>query len=70
LLEPLKDKTAAEAIRERGGGQGQVKQLETGYENKTAGEIANLAAKGDKAAETALKIIKQASKKKGKYSGK
>ncbi|MBS0261603.1 MAG: hypothetical protein JSS02_06560 [Planctomycetes bacterium] len=33
---------------------------------KTVGEIANLAAEGDTAAETALKIIKQA-KRKGEH---
>jgi filamentous hemagglutinin family protein len=69
-LEQYKDKTAAEAIRARGGGQGQVKELQSGYGEKTVAELAKLAAKGDEAAETALKIIKQAGKKKQKYGGK
>jgi filamentous hemagglutinin family protein len=69
-LEQYKNKTAAEAIRERGGGQGQVKELQSGYGEKTVAELAKLAAKGDEAAETALKIIKQAGKKKQKYGGK
>jgi hypothetical protein len=69
-IEYLKDMTAADAIRARGGGASQVNQLETGYAQKTVGEIANLAAQEDKAAKTALKIIKQADQKNQKYSGK
>ncbi len=69
-LADLKDVTAADAIRKRGGGQSQVKQLQTGYENLTVGELANRAAAGDKEAEKALKIVKQAEKKAQKYGGK
>ncbi len=69
-LVDLKDVTAADAIRQRGGGQSQVNQLQTGYENLTVGELANRAAAGDKEAEKALKIIKQAEKKAQKYGGK
>ncbi|MDM8519436.1 hypothetical protein QUF64_05260 [Anaerolineales bacterium HSG6] len=66
----LKDMTAAEAIRQRGGGQSQVKQLQTGYELKTVGELANLAAEGNIEAKRAIKIIKEADKKAQKYGGK
>lgn len=69
-LKDLKDTKASDAIKKRGGGAGQVNQLETGYGNKTVGELANSAAKGDRAAETAIKIIKQAGSKAQKYGGK
>ncbi len=59
----------ADAIRQRGGGQTQVEQLRTDYQNKTVGELANLAVEGDADAETAIKILKQARKKREKYSG-
>ncbi len=36
----------------------------------TVGELANMASAGDAAAETAIKIIKQASSKAQKYGGK
>ena len=65
-----KDVTAAEAIRQRGGGQSQVRQLQTGYATKTLAELANLAAAGDEAARTAIKIVKQAWQKAQKYGGK
>ncbi|MCL1468704.1 hypothetical protein [Argonema galeatum] len=63
----LKDYTIADAIRERGGGQGQVNQLRSDYQNLKVGELANLAAEGDADAETAIKILKQARKKREKY---
>ncbi|OBQ14626.1 MAG: hypothetical protein AN482_01195 [Anabaena sp. LE011-02] len=63
----IKDDLIADAIRERGGGQGQVSQLRSDYQNIRVGELANLAAKGDKDAETAIKILKQARKKRDKY---
>jgi hypothetical protein len=63
----LKDKTIDEAIRERGGGQSQVNQLRTDYQTQKVGELANLAAEGDSEAETAIKILKQAKKKREKY---
>ena len=63
----IKDMDAAEAIRERGGNAGNVKKaLGNSLRGKTVGEIANMAGAGDRAAETALKIIKQAAKKGGK----
>jgi hypothetical protein len=63
----LKDKTIDEAIGERGGGQSQVNQLRTDYQTQKVGELANLAAEGDSEAETAIKILKQAKKKREKY---
>lgn len=63
----LKDNIIADAIRERGGGQGQVNQLQSDYQNMKVGELANLAADGDEEAETAIKILKQARKKREKY---
>ncbi|KYC40926.1 hypothetical protein WA1_25260 [Scytonema hofmannii PCC 7110] len=65
----LKDDIIANAIRERGGGQGQVNQLRTDYQNLKVGELANLASVGDADAETAIKILKQAKKKREKYGG-
>jgi hypothetical protein len=63
----IKDEIIADAIRERGGGQGQVNQLRRDYQNMKVGELANLAAMGDPEAETAVKILKQARKKYDKY---
>jgi len=63
----IKDDLIADAIRERGGGQGQVSQLRSDYQNIRVAELANLAAKGDTDAETAIKILKQARKKRDKY---
>ncbi|MEV6345182.1 hypothetical protein [Actinoplanes sp. NPDC051851] len=58
---------ARDAIRKRGGGAAQVSMLDPRYQEMTVAEIANRAAKGDAAAETAMKIIKQASSKAAKY---
>ena len=66
----LKDLDIAEAIRQRGGGQSQVDQLRSDYQNRRVGELANMAADGDTEAETAIKILKQARKKQEKYGGK
>ncbi len=63
----FKDNVIADAIRERGGGQGQVNQLRTDYQSMRVAELANLAALGDADAETAIKILKQARKKQEKY---
>jgi UPF0716 family protein affecting phage T7 exclusion len=54
------DKTVSEMIRLRGGGAGQVAQLETGYGQLTLREIARRAVRGDPQAIKALKMIKQA----------
>lgn len=69
-LVDLKDLDIAEAIRQRGGGQAQVDQVRTDYQDIKVGELANLAAQGDSDAETAIKILKQARKKQEKYGGK
>lgn len=69
-LVELKDLEIAEAIRQRGGGQDQVNQLQTDYQDLKVGELANLAAEGDPDAETAIKILKQAKRKQEKYRGK
>ncbi|MGB3650193.1 MAG: hypothetical protein WBA41_03165 [Rivularia sp. (in: cyanobacteria)] len=66
----LKDEIIANAIRERGGGQGQVNKLTSDYQNFKVGELANLAAEKDANAETAIKILKQAKKKRDKYGNK
>jgi RHS repeat-associated protein len=69
-LDPFKDMTVADAIKARGGNQGNVNQVPNDYKQKTVAEVANLKATGDEAADTALKMVKQASSKKQKYSGK
>jgi hypothetical protein len=66
----FKDLSAREAIRQRGGGQQQVNQLAARYADRPVGELANLAAQGDREAEKAVKIIKQARKKGAKYDDK
>jgi hypothetical protein len=66
----LKNLSAREAIRQRGGGQQQVNQLDARYADLPVGELANLAAQGDREAEKAVKIIKQARKKGEKYDDK
>ncbi|MBN3895059.1 MAG: hypothetical protein HWQ41_07265 [Nostoc sp. NOS(2021)] len=63
----IKNDIIANAIRERGGGQAQVNQLRSDYQNIKVGELANSAAAGDTDAETAIKILKQARKKRDKY---
>ena len=63
-LNILKDLDAAKAILSRGGNASNIrKALGNKLMGKTVGEIANMAAAGDNAAKSALKIIKQASKK-------
>jgi hypothetical protein len=66
----LKEQMIADAIQERGGGQGQINQLQSDYQNLSVGELANLAASGDMEAETVIKILKQAKKKSDKYGNK
>jgi hypothetical protein len=68
-LVDLKDTPADEAIRSRGGGGSQINQIGN-LRGEKVGDLANRAAGGDKAAETAIKIIKQAGKKAQKYGGK
>ncbi|MGG6270312.1 hypothetical protein ACQ4M3_38005 [Leptolyngbya sp. AN03gr2] len=69
-LVELKDLSISDAIRQRGGGQSQINQLATNIQTLTVAELANLAADGDSDAETAIKILKQAKKKRDKYGGK
>lgn len=63
----MKDEIIADAIRQRGGGQGQISQLRTDYQNLTVGALANLATEGDEEAKKAIKMLKQARKKREKY---
>ena len=69
-LSPIRNLSAAEAVRVRGGGQTQINQIRTDYHDLSIGELANRAAQGDRDAETAIKIVKQAAKKAAKYGGK
>lgn len=68
-LQAMKDETVAKAITARGGGAGQVQQVATHLREKPLGEVANMAAQGDRDAETAIKLFKQASSKAQKYGG-
>ncbi|MGB3264660.1 MAG: hypothetical protein WBA89_11925 [Microcoleus sp.] len=63
----MKDEIIADAIRQRGGGQGQISELRTDYCNLTVGALANLATEGDEEARKAIKMLKQARKKRDKY---
>ena len=63
----MKDEIIADAIRQRGGGQGQISQLRTDYQNLTVGALANLATEGDEEAKKAIKMLKQVRKKREKY---
>jgi hypothetical protein len=69
-LRDMKDVTLAEAIKARGGGGQQIQQVSNELRNKSLGEVANMAAQGNKEAETAVKLVKQASAKAQKYGGK
>jgi hypothetical protein len=63
----MKDEIIADAIRQRGGGQGQISELRTDYQILTGGALANLATEGDEEARKAIKMLKQARKKREKY---
>jgi hypothetical protein len=68
----IKDTKAADAILARGGNGSNVQRAlgsnaSDPMRSMTVGEIANLAATGDEAAKTAMKIIKQAASKGQKY---
>jgi RHS repeat-associated protein len=54
----LLDKTVRDAIKIRGGGASQLNQLETGTGDETVRNVAEKAAKGDRNAIRALKMIK------------
>lgn len=60
--------TVRAAIKERGGGAGQANMCGQ-WADKTVAETANAAAAGDALAETAIKMIKQASAKAGDHGG-
>lgn len=63
-LKGLKDKSARDALKERGGNNSATGQGPSDYWDLTVGEIANRAADG---AVTVMKLIKQAKSKAGKY---
>lgn len=63
----MKDEIIADAIRQRGGGQGQISELRTDCQILTVGALANLATEGDEEARKAIKMLKQARKKREKY---
>jgi hypothetical protein len=69
-LRDMKDLTLAEAIKARGGGGQQIQQVSNELRNKALGEVANMAAQGNREAETAIKLVKQAVAKAQKYGGK
>lgn len=69
-LKDLKDKKLIDVIKSRGGGGKQLHKIATDLQNLLLGEVANKAAAGDKAADTAMKIVKQANSKAQKYGGK
>lgn len=69
-LSALKDISIRDAIKLRGGGAGQANQVSGDLLDKSLGEVAEMASQGDSAAETAIKMVKQASSKAQKYGGK
>lgn len=61
-LKNIENMTARDAIRSRGGNATNVRKIGH-WADETVGEIAKWAIKGDRTAETAIKIIKQAAEK-------
>ena len=59
-LADFADMTAAAMIKQRGGGASQINQLQSGYGQMTLRDLAHAAVNGDKEAEKAIKMIKQA----------
>jgi hypothetical protein len=47
-------------IRQRGGGASQINQLATEYKTMTLRDLSHLATRGDREAEKAIKMVKQA----------
>jgi hypothetical protein len=66
----LKDKSAREALKLRGGSTSATHVGRSDYWEKTLGEIANMAGEGDNEAKTIMKLVKEAPKKAQKYGGK
>ena len=60
------ERTVADMIRERGGNASNVRQAGP-WAQKTLGETAEAAAKGEQTAATAIKIVKQAKRLGGKH---
>ena len=67
-LTAMASMTVRAAIKERGGGASQANMCGQ-WADKTVAETANAAAAGDALAETAIKMIKQASAKAGDHGG-
>jgi len=67
-LTAMASMTVRAAIKERGGGASQANMCGQ-WADKTVAETANAAAAGDALAETAIKMIKQASAKAGDHDG-
>jgi hypothetical protein len=67
-LVDMQTMTVADAIKARGGGAGQAR-LAGPWAQKSLAETANAAAAGDETAETAIKMVKQASAKAGDHGG-
>jgi hypothetical protein len=61
-IAPLAEKTVSDAVRIRGGGGAQVNKVASWLAQKTVAEVAELAAKGNGEAKTAIKIIKDAAR--------
>ena len=59
-LASLKDTTALEAVKIRGGGAKEIRAIRTDYQEKTLAELANMAALNDEDADRAIKIVKSA----------
>jgi hypothetical protein len=66
-LVEYKDMTVADAIRARGGTAATANMVSTDLKQVTVEEAAERAAQGDAMAETAIKLVKQASSKAQKY---
>lgn len=57
------DRKVADVPRERGGNASNLNKLETGSGERTLGEVAEKAAKGDRVSKDIIKIVKQAKQK-------
>lgn len=66
-LGSLAPKTVAHVIRLRGGGGSQVQKVATHLQNLPLGEVAELAARGDEAAKSAIEVAKEAKRLHQKY---